>query len=215
MLVRDYMTIHVHTVSPDDSISDALCLMRQKKIKHLPVVTTDRHVAGILSDRDIKEYIPSKGTSLDIYELNYILARTNVDGIMKSPVLTAPPDMTIEEAAMVMHDRDIGCLPVVEDRKLVGIISDTDIFRVLIEITGVRGGGHRIAAVIDDTSGSIKVLADEIRAHGFRLQSIMSSSEKAPPGKRYVVIRTRGEGDYPALVAALEAKPDLGVVHRI
>lgn len=215
MLVRDYMTIHVHTVMPDDTISDALCLMRQKKIKHLPVVTADRQVAGIVSDRDIKEYIPSKGTSLDIYELNYLLARTNVDGIMKSPVLTAAPDMTVEEAAMIMHDKDIGCLPVVEDKKLVGIISDTDIFRVLIEITGVRSGGHRIAAVIDDASGSIKVLADVIREHGFRLQSIMSTSEKAPPGKRYVVIRTRGEGDFAALEAAISATPGLGVVHKV
>lgn len=212
MLIRDFMNDHVHTVGPKAPLAEALQIMRDKKIKHLPVVSPDKSVLGIISDRDLKDYLPSKGTSLDIYELNYLLAKTEVKSAMKTGVITAPPDMAVEEAATILHDKGIGCLPVVEDGKLVGIISDTDIFRVLIAITGVRSGGHRVSAVIEDQPGSIKELADVIRGRGFRLQSIMSTSEKAPPGKRYVVLRTRGSGDTDGLRADL-AEPRYGVFH--
>jgi len=203
MLVKDWMTSPVHTVSPDDSISDAAFILREKKIKHLPVVAGTKLV-GLLSDRDIKGYLPSKGTSLDVYELNYILAKTKVTSAMCQPVHTASPQMPVEEAAMILYDRNIGCLPVVENDKLVGIISDKDIFKVLVEITGVRSGGRRFVFVIEDRAGSIKEVADIIRTKDFRIQSIMSSSEKSAPGTRYVVIRTRGDGDYEGLLAELK-----------
>ncbi len=213
MLVKDWMTSPVHTVRPEDNISDAAFLMREKKIKHLPVATGAKLV-GILSDRDIKEYLPSKGTSLDVYELNYLLAKTKVSSVMRQPVQTAAPHTPVEEAAMILHDRNIGCLPVVEDGKLVGIISDKDIFKVLVEITGVRNGGRRFTFVLDDKPGSIKEVADVIRAKGYRLLNIMSSSEKSAPGTRYVVIRTRGDGDYQGLLAVLK-NSDYHLVHSI
>ena len=211
MLVRDWMTTGVATVTTESSISDAAALMREKRVKHLPVLKAGK-LAGILSDRDIKQYLPSKGTSLDIYELNYLLAQTKVGDIMKSPVFTVAPETPVEEAAMAMHDRSIGCAPVVEGDRLVGIISDRDIFKVLVEITGVRSGGHRLAVNLEDRPGSIKDLADIVRAHGFRLLSILSSSEKSAPGQRYVVIRTRGNGDFEALKKDLESQR-ISVVH--
>ncbi len=203
MYVRDWMTKRVFTVSPDDSVSEAARIMRKRGIKHLPVVRNGK-VKGILSDRDIKEYLPSKATSLDVYELHYLLAKTKVKEVMKREVITTTPSTPVEMAAMIMHDRNIGCLPVVEKGSLVGIISDRDIFRVLVDITGVRHGGHRIYLLLEDRPGTIKEVADIVRKHGFSLQSILTSYESVRGGYRRVVIRTKGKGNFRAMKAELE-----------
>lgn len=196
------MTSKVYTVSPEDSVTEAVNLMKQHKIKHVPVVV-DGNVAGIVSDRDIKEFMPSKATTLDMYELHYLISNTKIKDIMKTKVYTTTPDAPIEQAAMLMHDNKIGCLPVCAGGKLAGIISDWDIFEALVDITGVRHGGIRIFMTIEDRPGSIKEVADLIRAQGFSLQSILTSYEKAEPGHRKIVIRTKDQGDFESLNKAL------------
>jgi acetoin utilization protein AcuB len=202
MFVSDWMTRKVITVSPDDSIAEAAKLTKEKGIKHLPVVHGGK-LKGILSDRDIKEYVPSKATSLDVYELHYLLAKTKVKEVMKADVYTTTPDAPIEEAAMLMHDKKIGCLPVIEDNKLAGIISDRNIFQALVDITGVRHGGHRITVMIEDRPGSVREVADIVRKHGFSLQSILTSYERVKSGHRIVVIRAKGSGQFARLKAEL------------
>jgi len=202
MFVSDWMTRKVFIIAPDSSVSDAVKLMKEKKIKHIPVVKDER-LKGIISDRDIREFMPSKATSLDVYELHYLLATTKVKEMMKTKVFTITADSPVEEAAMLMFDYNIGSLPVVEDGKVVGIISDRDIFRVLVDITGVRHGGHRVAITVEDRPGSVREVADIIRKHGFRLQSILTSYEKAPKGYRHVVIRCFGDGKFGSLKAEL------------
>src|ERR1700690_3440794 len=181
MFVSDWMTRKVYTVEPDNSVSDAIKLIKEKRIKHLPVIKKGK-VKGIISDRDIRDFSPSQATTLDIYELHYLLAKTRVKEIMKEKVLTVAPDLPVEEAALLMYDRNVGCLPVIEDVRLTGIISDRDIFRALVDITGVRHGGHRISMAIEDRAGSIKEVADIIRKYGFSLQSILSSYENVIEG---------------------------------
>lgn len=202
MFVSDWMTRKVFTVAPDSSVSEAMNLIRAKKIKHIPVVR-DGKLKGIVSDRDIRDYSPSRATTLDVYELHYLLATAKVKEIMKSGVVTVASDTPIEEAAMLLCDRNIGCLPVIEEGRLIGIISDRDIFRALIDITGVRHGGHRISLTVDDRPGSIREVADIIRKHGFSLQGLLTSYEKVPSGRRNVVIRVQGAGSFPALKAEL------------
>ncbi len=202
MFVAEWMTRKVFTVAPDSSVSDAVKLMKEKKIKHIPVVKDER-LKGIISDRDIKEFSPSKATALDIYELHYLLAKTKVKDLMKTKVFTTTPDTPIEEAAMSMFDNGIGSLPVLQGSTVVGIISDRDIFRVLVDITGVRHGGHRISVTVEDRAGSVREVADIIRKHGFSLQSVLTSYEKAAKGYRNVVIRCYGEGKFGALKAEL------------
>lgn len=202
MFVSDWMTRKVFTVAPDSSVSEAMNLIRAKKIKHIPVVR-DEKLKGIVSDRDIRDYSPSRATTLDVYELHYLLATAKVKEIMKSGVVTVAADTPIEEAAMLLCDRNIGCLPVIEGGRLIGIISDRDIFRALIDITGVRHGGHRISLTVDDRPGSIREVADIIRKHGFSLQGLLTSYEKVPSGRRNVVIRVQGAGSFPALKAEL------------
>lgn len=198
MFVADWMTKKVATVGLDDYLSDAVTIMRDMNIKHLPVIKGGK-IKGILSDRDIKEFSPSKATSLDIYELHYLLANTKIKDVMKSKVISASPDTPVEEAAMTLLDNNIGCLPVLDKDQLVGIISDKDIFRALVDITGVRHNGHRIFVTIEDRPGSIKDVADIIRSNGFRLQSILTSYENAKRGYRDVVIRATGNGNFKSL----------------
>jgi acetoin utilization protein AcuB len=197
------MTKKVFTVEPDDYLSNALLLMKEKKVKHIPVVKGNK-LKGLVSDRDIKEYSPSKATSLDIYELHYLLANTKIKEIMKPKVITTTPETPVEEAAMMMLDKNIGCLPVLNNGNLVGIISDKDIFRALVDITGVRHGGNRICVTIEDRAGSIREVADIIRNHNFRLQGILTSYEGIKEGYRRVVIRTQGKGDFNRLRAEIE-----------
>jgi acetoin utilization protein AcuB len=206
MLVKDWMTTHVYTVTEDDSFSTAINTVKAHSIKHLPVVDKAGKLVGMLSDRDIKEFGPSKATTLEIYELNYLLDKTKVKDVMKKNVLTATPELPVEEAACILHDNSVGCLPIIDGEKLVGIISDRDIYKVLIEITGVRRGGLRISLGLKDEPGSIKVVADMVRKYGFRMQSILSTHEKAAPGQRYVVIRAGGNGDAKALEDELKSQ---------
>ncbi len=203
MYVSDWMTKRVYTVSPDDYLSDAIALMRERRIKHVPVVKGGK-LRGIISDRDIKEFTPSKATTLDIYELHYLLAKTQIKDIMQTKVSTIAPDTPVEEAAMLLLDRNIGCLPVVDEGKIMGIISDRDIYRALVDITGVRHGGHRVCVTIEDRPGSIKEVADIIRRHNYRLQGILTSYEGVKDGYRRVVIRTKGKGDFSKLKAEIE-----------
>jgi acetoin utilization protein AcuB len=198
MYVSDWMTKKVITIGIDDYLSDAITIMRDKGIKHLPIVKGDK-LKGIISDRDIKEFSPSKATTLDIYELHYILANTKIKDLMKTKVTVTAPDTPVEEAAMIMLDQNIGCLPVVEGGCLSGIISDRDIFHAMVDITGVRHGGHRICVTIEDRPGTIREVADIIRRHGFHLQGILTSYEGAREGLRKVVIRTTEMGDFKGL----------------
>ena len=160
---------------------------------------------GIISDRDIKEYSPSKATTLDIYELHYLFAKTKVKEIMKSDLITTTPETPVEEAAMLMMDHDIGCLPVVDKGRLAGIITRTDIYRALVDISGVRHGGNRIDVTLEDRSGSIMEVSNIIRKHGFHLRSILTSYEGVRKGFREVVIRTAGEGNFRNLKQEMEA----------
>jgi len=200
MFVSDWMTTKVFTVKQDDNISDAIKLLKEKKVKHLPVVEDGEKVVGILSDRDIKDYTPSKVSTFDIHELNYILFTTKVAKIMVKNVIIAMPDMPIEEAAMVMYDKNIGCLPVVNQGKLIGIISDKDLFRVLVDITGVRQGGNRFYVVLKDKLGVTGEVLDVLRQHGFTLDSVLTTYEGAQKGFKRVVVRTKGvKGDIEAV----------------
>ena len=207
MFVSDWMNTKVFTVSPDDNISLAIKFLKEKNIKHLPVIKENRKVVGILSDRDIKDYTPSKATTLDIHELHYVLFNTKVKEIMVKKVYTTTPRTPIEEAAMVMFDRNIGCLPVVEKDKLVGIISDRDIFRVLIDITGVRHGGNRFYLTIADKLGATKEVIDIVRTNGFIIDSVLTTYEGVEKGYKKVVVRTKGkEGDLKGATRAFESK---------
>jgi len=177
------------------SLSDAINLLKEKKIRRLPVLKKDRLV-GIISDRDLKEAAPSKVTSLDIWELHYLMSKIKVKAVMTKNPITVTPDTTLERAAILMFDNKIGGLPVVnKEGILAGILTEQDVFKALINITGARLAANRISIVIADVPGSIKEVMDIMRKHNFKYNSILSTHEGIPEGYREVLIRFQAEDD--------------------
>lgn len=203
MFVAGWMTKKVFTLSPDETISTAALLMKEKGIKHVPIIKGGK-IKGILSSRDIKEYVPAKAKSLDLHDMHYYLSHTKVKEVMKTGVTVTGPDTPVEEAAMIMYDRNIGCLPVVEGGSLTGIISDRDIFRVLVDISGIRHRGHRIYISVEDRAGSVNDVLILTRKHGFSVQSILTSYEEVKKGYKDLVVRLKGSGNFNAMKAELQ-----------
>jgi len=210
MLVKDRMTPNPVTITVNTSLKEALDLVRSKPFRHLPVLDEDDKLVGIVTEKSLVYASPTPTTTLSVFEVDYILSRTKVGQVIQGPVITVEPDLPIEEAARVMIDQRIGCLPVVEDEKLVGIISDTDIFRVFVE--GL-GGGHpslRITVVVAEEVGSLARVTSRVAALGGNIHSLgMFWGER--PDDRVVAFRLEGV-DRETAVQALKAD-GIEVVH--
>jgi len=209
MLVKGWMTTDVITVNEDTSMMKASIIMKEKKIRCLPVVNKTGELVGIVSDSDLRDAAPSKATTLDVYELNYLLASIKIKDIMTQNIVFVKPDETVEFAAILMLENKISSLPVINSKgALIGIITQTDIFKVLINITGVYTGGIQFAFSLEDRPGSIKEAADVIRSYGGRIVSILSTHENAEEGRRNVYIRSSllPEDKLRNLVKGLEEK---------
>jgi acetoin utilization protein AcuB len=189
MLVKNWMSKNVITIGEGDSMQQAATLMREHRIRMLPVMGKGELV-GIVSDSDLKRASASDATMLDIHELLYLISKIKIRDIMTRNPVTVPDDYTVEEAAQLLMERNISGVPVVDcDGKLVGIITRNDLFKILISLSGFGKKGVQFAFLIEDKSGTIKLLADVIRSHEGRIASILSSSEYAPEGKRVVYFR--------------------------
>ena len=192
MLVKIWMSTNVITVNQDSSMENAMDLLKQHKIKMLPVMKNNKLV-GIVTDRDLKRASASDATSLEIHELLYLITKIKVKEIMSKPPITIPDDYTAEEAAAVLLKNNISGAPVVDYHgQIMGVITQNDIFRMLISLTGVKNKGVQFAFQLDDRPGSIQEIADVIRTYGGRMVSILSSYEVGPKGYRKVYIRMHG-----------------------
>jgi acetoin utilization protein AcuB len=170
-------------------MQDAMKLLKEHDIRMLPVMKNGKLV-GIITDRDLKRASASDATSLEIHELLYLVTKIKVKDIMTKDPITVPPDYTAEETAQVLLDGKISGAPVVDDGgQVVGTITQTDLFRVLISLTGIGNGGIQFGFQVEDKPGSIKVVADIIRKYGGRMVSILTSYDDVPNGYRKVYIR--------------------------
>ena len=131
MLVRERMTANPIVVHPETSFQDALLLLREKKIRRLPVVDKHGNLVGIVVEKDLLRVSPSPATSLDVHEAHYLLSKLAIKDVMTRRVFTVRDDCPLEEAARIMIDHKIGSLPIVHDKKIVGIITETDVFKVM------------------------------------------------------------------------------------
>lgn len=170
MYVRQFMTKEVISVSPNDNIADTMALMRDKKISRLPVVEHNALV-GLVTDGDLREVSPSPATTLSIFELNYLVAKTPIKEVAIKKVITCAPDTLIEDAALLMRDNEIGGLPVVEGGKLVGIITESDIFDAFLDIMGFRSQGERVVIEASDKVGVLEDLAVTFREYEVNVSS--------------------------------------------
>jgi len=161
MLVGDRMSHPVISINPDLPVVDALNLMKRERIRRTPVVKNGKMI-GIVSDKDLLNASPSSATSLSVWEMNYLLSRIKVKDLMTKKVLTVSEDTPIEEAARIMADNKIGGLPVMRADHIVGIITETDLFKILLELMGAREPGVRMSVLILDRPGQLAKLTNTI-----------------------------------------------------
>ena len=191
MLVKDWMSKDPVTINDDTSMMKAIHLMKQNRFRRLPVLHEGRLV-GIVSDRDLKEASPSKATTLDVHELYYLLAELQVKDIMTRDPVTVATDDTVEHAAQLMLENTISGLPVVDDQgTVVGILTQSDVFRAFMAITGILQGGVQFALRLEDRPGLIKEVVDLLRARGARFVSLLTSYTSVQEGYRDVYIRVK------------------------
>jgi acetoin utilization protein AcuB len=165
MLVKDRMSKPVISVSPDVPILEALNLMQREHIRRMPVIKEGKMV-GIVSDKDLLNAAPSDATTLSVWEINYLVSKIKVGDVMSRQVRTVEEDTPIEEAARIMADNKIGGLPVVRGGKVVGLITETDLFKILLEFMGAREGGLRVTAVVPDRLGELAALTKAVAEAG-------------------------------------------------
>ena len=190
MPVKNWMTTDVVSVGPDTSLLKVGKLMKDHHIRRIPVVDEQSQVIGIISDRDVRDASPSKATTLDMYEMHYLLAELKAKNIMTAKPITVKPTDTVEQAALIMLDNKVGGLPVVDDAgKLVGIISDHDVFKAMVDITGARLGGLQFAVELPDQPGTARPLFDLLRTHNARILSVLTVSNA--DGNRHMFVRVR------------------------
>ncbi|NDV18147.1 CBS domain-containing protein [Pseudodesulfovibrio sp. JC047] len=192
MLVANWMTPNVITISQDQSMMKASKVMKDASISRLPVVDSDGKIIGIISDRDVKDASPSKATTLDMHELYYLLSEIKIHDIMTKKPTTIRSTDTVEKAAVLMLEGNFGGLPVVDETGgVVGMVTDTDIFKVLVEISGVYEGGAQVCLQVSTETGSLTPVLDFLKEHNARIMNIMTRNVPESERIKDVYIRIR------------------------
>lgn len=172
MLVKDRMTPNPVTITPDVPFPEAFRIIHERNFRHLPVVDDKGKLIGVVAQADLLHASPSSASSLSIYEMNYLLANLSIRELMSSPPVTVPEDAPLEEAAKVMVEKKIGCLPVMRDGDLVGVITETDIFEAFVEILGCKEASLRVTLRVRDVRGELARLTGMIARLGGNICSV-------------------------------------------
>jgi acetoin utilization protein AcuB len=185
------MTPNPTTITLDTSFPDAFRLIRKQKIRHLPVVDEKGKLTGIVAQTDLLHASPSSATTLTVFEINYLLANLHVREVMSSPPITVPEDAPLEEAARVMVEKKIGCLPVMRDGALVGVITETDIFQAFVDVLGGEEASLRVTLQVPDVRGELARLAGVIAGLGGNICSV-AGFRGEDPEYGYITFRLEG-----------------------
>ncbi len=177
MLVRERMIQTPATCMPDMSVTEALRMMKEKKIRRLPVLDSHGKLVGIVSDKDLLYASPSPVTSLSVWEMNYLLAKLKVEEVMTRQVFTVTEDTPLEEAARIMADNKIGGLPVMRGETMVGIVTETDLFKTFLELLGARQPGVRVTALIAGAKGTLAKITNVIFSAGGDIVAFTQSKD--------------------------------------
>lgn len=166
MLVKERMTRHPITITPDTSLHDALRIMRDAKIRRLPVLDKKGKLVGIVLEKELLYASPSPATSLSVYELNYLVSKIKIEDLMTRNVITVEEDCPLEEAARIMVDNSISGLPVMRGDVLVGMITESDLFKTFLELLGARIWGLRVTIKVPEAKGVLARLTQELANRG-------------------------------------------------
>jgi acetoin utilization protein AcuB len=172
MLVQERMSRNPITVRPSTSLHEALRVMREAKVRRLPVLNEKGKLVGIVLEKDLLYASPSPATSLSVYELNYLVAKIKIEDLMTREVVTVCEDCPLEEAARIMADNDISGLPVMRDDTLVGMITESDLFKTFLELLGARMPGLRVTVKMREGKGVLARLTHEVAERGGDIVSL-------------------------------------------
>ncbi len=194
MYISDIMSTELDTVTADTKLSHAAKLMREKKRRYLPVVDDAMRLVGLFGHKELASAEPSSITTLSVGEVNYLTSKITVGQLMRTDVPTCSPDCLVEEAGYRIRDQKIGCLPVLENGSLVGVVSETDILDFFLDITGCRlTDTTRIAVKLPDRKGALGKLLNAINDFGGYIATVVSPIETDDQGRRTAIIRHRSD----------------------
>ena len=189
-------------VDEDDSMKKAMELLKERGIRHLPVLKDGEKLVGIVSERDIKQASPSPATALEIREIYYLLDKVKVKQIMTRRPYTISSTAPIEEAALIMREKKIGCIPVVDEGKMVGILTETDILDAFIESMGVSGPGYRVELALPNRPGMLFEVLKLMNDFEANIVSVATAAHD-DPGKKVLILRLETK-NYKLLKSALK-----------
>ncbi len=206
MLVRSRMSQRPITIGEDASVDEALHLMHGEHVRRLPVVDKHGKMVGIVSEMDLLKVSPSPATSLSIYEIPYLLSKIKMRDVMTRDVVTVTEGTPLEEAARVMVENKIGGLPVLRGDKLVGIITESDMFKVFMEMFGARSSGVRVSLLVPSEKGTLARITTRIAELGGDIQAL-GTVAGPDPSSGEITIRVQDLSEQ-ELVRAME---ELGI----
>lgn len=187
MLIEEIMKREVVTLSPDHTINDALAIMKENKIRHLPIVSKEMEVLGLITDRDLKDAVPSlysEATNENVYT-------KPLEEIMKRNLILGHPMDFVEETAVIFYDNQIGCLPIVSNNKLVGIVTETDLLYKYIELTGAHQPGSQIEVRVPNIPGILFEVSKVFHEHKMNVLSVLVYPDKENEDNKILVIRIK------------------------
>lgn len=215
MLIKDWMATTILTVDANTSVMRAGRTMKDNNIRRLPVVAKGK-LAGIITDRDLKEAAPSSTTEIDLHEMYYLLSEMKVQDVMtKDPICLKQHD-TLEKAAVVMLNETISGLLITDDgENLVGLLSESDVLRGFIHATGIQNGAFQFVMDMPDGGGSVSKLIDVLRQNRARVLSILTSFDDAPSGSKRVSVRVMPyDGETDSLLKELNEMEGYTIINQ-
>lgn len=187
MIVEEIMKSDVSTLTSDSTIADAINLMKTKRIRHLPVIDTENHIIGLVTDRDIKDALPSifyAGENKDVL-------RKTAKEIMRTNIITGHPLDFVEEISAVFYEHHISCLPIIADKKLVGIVTETDLLHTLVQLTGAHQPGSQIEVKVPNRAGMLCDITAVISKKKANLLSVLVYPDKKDENYKILVLRVQ------------------------
>ena len=201
MAVKDFMTRKVVYISPDTTVAHAADIMREQGLHRLPVIENDKLV-GLVTEGTIAEASPSKATSLSIYEMNYLLNKTKIKDVMIRKVITVSQYASLEDATYLMLKNKVGILPVVDNEQVYGVITDRDIFKAFLEVSGYGEEGVRARFVTEDEVGVLEHIVHVLVEENLNISNAVNIPRK--DGKVVIEVQIDGKVDLEALKKKFE-----------
>ncbi|MBO4403996.1 MAG: CBS domain-containing protein [Treponema sp.] len=206
MLIRDVMVRNPITVKQEMSVVDAKRVLQANKISSVPVMNKNDELVGIITRNDLLKIFPSEATTLDVYEIAGLLNKISVKDVMTKSVKTVSEDFTVEEAARLMADYDIGCLPVLNGNLLVGIVTVSKLFRAFINMFSTSTPGVRAIISMEDNRGTLANIASKIAAAGGNIISVVTYDSVIANQKKVTIKSTVSVEDFKRIASECNAE---------